>query len=250
MFGPFITTLDNFLFCFSPHPTPAPFWSYSICCTHSNVRHETSHTALMATLRLLPPLLRGPFPPFRPGKHLPPSHGSMTGEGCIRPSSACPQSKHRWHKPRWPSGPMVTFYPHLPWPLSVPSLPSPPRTTGTDAPLSCSPPLKVRPWAVTHSTSQGPFCGSTCLLSATAPSDSTTSSLQISSLSWGNTNYLWRPVAPWALAWGGVFSPLPTIPSQNRRGSSHVYGPVSLKDFSRRREGARPQGKRRYKHIK
>lgn len=40
------------------------------------------------------------------------------------------------------------------------------------------------------------FCRSVCLLSATAPNDSTTSSLQISSWPWGNTNRLWPTRLP------------------------------------------------------
>lgn len=54
-----------------------------------------------------------------------------------------------------------------------------------------------------------------CLLSATALSDSTTSSLQISSLSWGNTN-----------------GPGPCAPSGDRTAGTSLRGsPVGLRPF-------------------
>lgn len=90
-------------------------------------------------------------------------------------------------------------------------------------------------------------CRSTCL-AATEPSDSTTSSF---------ANFLFVlgkvPTAsgaygpPWALAWDGVLSPLPPIPSHpipEPQGESWFWGPVSLTDSPWRREGARPRGRR------
>lgn len=96
-----------------------------------------------------------------------------------------------------------------PWPLSATSLPisPPPSHELTDPAFSPLPhPLRSKPPG-SHTIMVSPglsFCRSVSLLLVTAPLNSTTSSLQISSLPWGNTNGLRAHVVPRALAWAGL----------------------------------------------
>ena len=96
-----------------------------------------------------------------------------------------------------------------PRPLSATSLPisPPPSHELTDPAFPCLPrPLRSKPPG-SHTTmvSLGlSCCRSVRLLLVTAPLNSTTSSLQISSLPWGNTNGFHVHVVHRALAWAGL----------------------------------------------
>lgn len=78
----------------------------------------------------------------------------------------------------WPGGSIATSLPFSPpsqnpWALFLPP---------------AFPPVQATWQSHSHSSTGVSFCRSICLLSVTSPCDSTASSLQISSLPWGNSN--------------------------------------------------------------
>lgn len=145
---------------------------------------------------------------------------------------------------------------HILFLLSPPDSPPPPCLpyAGTDAPRRFSDlSLQVgQRGSHTPALSKDLFyCRSTCL-SGTEPSDSKTSFLQISSLSWGSTNCLWGTWAPGL--WPGVGSCTPYPPSHpipKPQGKLLVLGglSVSLIPLGEGKQLTPSLGKMRYKHL-